>query len=927
MIQIPTATYRIQFSPQFGFRQARALVAYLHDLGISHIYASPIFKARKGSGHGYDVVDPNQLNPELGTIASFEALMRALKKRGMGWLQDIVPNHMAYDAANGWLADLLENGPASAYHRFFDIDWHHPQPELAGKVLAPFLGRPLDQCLKNREIRLTFGPGGFKLAYYDLVFPLKFETYPLILALVRDEIGRHGRKPLQTIRRLDAVVSDIAPIPDMSVPEERGRRILGIKSDLWRLYRHSAVFRQALADTMRSMNDDPADPRLVRLRHALLTGQNFLLACWKTAARRINYRRFFTINELIALRQERTAVFDQTHALGLALIRRGWISGVRIDHIDGLADPGGYLHRLREEAKSIYLVVEKILAPDEPLPAGWPVQGTTGYDFADRLNGVFCQGAHEAAFDRLHRHWCPSPPDFASQSFAGKRQFLQQEMAGDVENLARLLQSTAPTKIPDLNRLQTAVTLFLSAFPVYRTYIGPDGPDRPSRRRVRRAAATALAHSPCLKKEIAFLRTLLLNRPEIDKGPALRESRRQAVARLQQLCAPAAAKGVEDTALYRHHRLISLNEVGGHPDRFGCTPRQFHDFIRRRRKDWPHTMNGSATHDSKRGEDVRARINVLSEMPERWRRQVQAWHRLNRRRQVKLNGRWVPAPSTAYFIYQTLVGAYPLDVAQQAVFAQRVSAYLVKASREAKTATSWIAPQPDYEAALGTFVHGILNPGPDNLFLKQMHLFVADIAHYALFNILSQTLIKITAPGVPDFYQGTELPVLHLVDPDNRRPVDFALRKQWLAQIRKRHRTDPSALIADLLADRAGGRIKLFLVYAALHTRRQHSALYRHGGYLPLTVTGRFADHVIAFARHHAGAWSLTLAPRFVSGLVKPGTDPVGPAVWGDTVCRLPAKAPRRWVDAFTLRRVEHARSLPIGDALHFFPAALLTGG
>ncbi len=931
---IPLSTYRIQFGPHFGFRKAREIVPYLYELGISHLYASPIFRARKSSDHGYDVVDPTQLNPELGTAAEFEELVRALKAHHMGWLQDIVPNHMAYDGDNPWLADLLENGSASKSYRFFDIDWNHSHPELKGKVLAPFLGRPGAQCFENKEVRLAYGPKGFSMIYYDLGLPLKADTYGLVLSLVRANLAARRGRPKTGTAPLDAVIAAFEKLPVYPQREERRRQIQAAKTALWRICRQSPRIHQAIADTLARIGNGKDNPQSRPLWDALWGRQVFALAFWKTAARYINYRRFFAVNELIALRQEKAAVFRQTHALILRLVRQGWFSGLRVDHIDGLADPAGYLERLRKEAKAIYLVVEKILSPGESLPAGWPVQGTTGYDFADRLCGLFCQGAQAERFDDLYRIWGGDTPPYDEQVLQSKRQFLEQELAGDLDNLTRLFQKAAagvaPGRAVSIERLRPAMAAFLSAFPVYRTYIGRQGPDKQQRRHVRQAVEAALARSPALKRELQFIRALLLKPPGDGPDSVPQRPRaylRQAVQRLQQMTAPAAAKGVEDTALYRYHRLISLNDVGGHPARFGCRPEHFHDFVSKRLRQWPHTMNSSSTHDTKRSEDVRARINVLSEMPAKWRRQVQSWGSLNRERKVSLDGRRVPDPPTEYFIYQTLVGACPLDLDRLPGFTERAVSYAVKAAREAKQQTCWIDPDPAYETALSTFVRRLLAEPSENSFLKEFLPFLQEIAHYGAFNTLSQTLIKITAPGVPDFYQGTELPRFSLVDPDNRRPVDFAVRKRWLARIRTQHRADPLALIAELMEDKLNGQIKLFLICTALQTRRQYADLFQKGRYLPLTVAGCRQDNVVAFARRHAKAWSLTLVPRFISGLVEHGTDPLGRGVWGDTICRIPSKAPLIWTDVFTTRDIEAGGSLRIGDALRHFPVALLMGG
>jgi (1->4)-alpha-D-glucan 1-alpha-D-glucosylmutase len=929
-MQAPVATYRIQFGPGFGFRQAREIVGYLHDLGISHLYASPVFKARKGSTHGYDMVDPNQLNPELGNHAEFEALILSLKDFRMGWLQDIVPNHMAYDGANAWLADLFENGAASRYRRFFDIDWKHDHSELKGRVQAPFLGRPRMQCFGSQEVRLVYGAEGFCLAYYDLTWPLKAETYALPLALVQERLAVRRRSA--GADRLEIVAAVFEKLPRFPRIKQRRHEIREAKAELWGLYRHYPQIRRAMDGALLELNAQRQDPQLQRVWQTLEARQVYRLAFWKQAARRINYRRFFAINELIGLRQENAEVFNQTHALCLSLVRQGWFSGLRVDHIDGLADPAGYLERLRHKAPSAYLVVEKILSPGEKLPDNWPVQGTTGYDFAHVIFSLFCRQAHADRFETLYQCWSGSRgQDYETIVYLSKAQFLKQEMAGDLHNLTRLLQSVAGgqgLKWPP-ERLEPALTAFLAAFPVYRTYIGGMGPTTQERRCVRQAARAAVAREPALKQEIEWLRTLLLRPADERRCRSKRCAMdlRLAIQRLQQLAPAAAAKGVEDTALYRYFRLVSLNDVGGDPGSFACSRDDFHAYMRRRRRKWPHSMNATSTHDAKRAEDVRARIGALSERPAYWQEHVQSWHRLNQVHCIDLKGRRVPDAHTAYFIYQTLVGACPLDPGRLQDFTGRVADYLVKASREAKEQTSWMDPDPAYETALTTFVRRILAPGPRNPFLQRFLPFLQEIAHYGALTAWSQVLLKITTPGVPDFYQGTELPVFSLVDPDNRRTVDFGVRRQWLEQIRQRHAADPLALIEDLLSDPSSGKTKLFLTYAALQARRRHAALYQEGSYQALTATGRFENHVVAFARRYAKTWSLTLVPRFVTGLVAPDALPMGGRVWEDTACRLPAQAPNRWTDVLTAQPMAARGWLPVGEALRHFPAALLIGG
>jgi (1->4)-alpha-D-glucan 1-alpha-D-glucosylmutase len=932
-MNVPIATYRLQLQPEFGFARAADIVSYLSELGISHVYASPVFRARKGSSHGYDCVDPNALNPELGSPDDWTFLVERLRESDMGWLQDIVPNHMAFDADNRMLADVLENGTSSRFHDYFDIYWNHPAKDLKGRVMAPFLGQRYGECLENGDIRIVYDRDGFAATYGDLKFPLHIETYLNILdqptASIKAELGEEDPAYNRWIDALDDLESLVLQL-DAGVRQDHGR---AIKQTLWDLFCGNAVIRRMLSESLQRFNGEPGNIHSFQRLDGLLSQQRFRLCYWQVANEEINYRRFFDINELIALRQEKRAVFEHTHRLLGQLASEKSVSGVRIDHIDGLADPGKYLQRLRRcLGEDAYILVEKILAPEEPLSIGWPVQGTTGYDFAHWVNALFVYRENETRFTDIYTGFSGRTESFEDVVYSAKKWVLASRMAGDLDNLARRIKKISALKsFADnltLSRLKSALSEVLARFPIYRTYLGKDNGRPDDRAVVEAAISRAVLEYPHLHIEAEFLRNLLLENVPFDEALDDVEIVKQcgrAVRAFQQLSAALMAKGFEDTAFYRYHRLVSLNEVGSAPDRFGCSVERFHTVIARRADDWPHAMNSTATHDSKRGEDVRARLNVLSEIPTEWKTRIDAWHRFTRGHRMRKGPNTVPDKNTEYLLYQTLLGAWPQGRPVTHRFVERINAYMIKAAREAGEHTSWLEPEEQYETALAGFVESILDPSPKNEFLPAFIPFCKKIAFFGLFNSLSQCLLKIAAPGIPDFYQGTELPQLALVDPDNRRPVTYDKRRQLLKTIVKAS-SDPLTQVAELLANRDDGRVKLFVIARTLATRRQRKELFQSGRYLPLEAGGPFRRHIVAFARVAGEQWFVAVVPRFLTALVGEDQDPLGKNVWSDTTVSLPPEAPRSWRNIFTRQSIQGAAGIAVSDVLQHFPVALLLG-
>jgi (1->4)-alpha-D-glucan 1-alpha-D-glucosylmutase len=920
-MNIPSATYRLQLSRNLPFKKVKEIMPYLLELGISHVYASPIFKARKGSLHGYDIVDPRRINHEIGSLDEFEKVTAQLKGHGIGWLQDIVPNHMAFDAENEMLMDVLENGPRSNFFNYFDIAWDHPYTSMKGRLLAPFLGRFHGEAIEEGEIRIRYGQEGFKVIYYDVSFPLRIESYIHLLTHRLEELKNKlgGNHP--DFIKLLGVLYVLKTLPSQEDGEEGYDQVMFVKRTLWEIYTKNEAVRRFIDGNLNDFNGER-----VRLLDHLLAEQLYRLSFWKVATEEINYRRFFTVNDLICLRMEEEDVFHHTHALILKLLRDGRITGLRIDHIDGLFDPKIYLERVRREGIDIYIVVEKILTLNEELPLSWPVQGTTGYDFLNYLNRLFCKGQNEKPFDRVYASFTGFKDTFDDLVTEKKRLILGKHMAGDVDNLAHQLKD-----ISSRDRYGSDITLYglkralvevMASFPVYRTFLSKEDSRAADRTYINEAVEKAKERQPGLRYELDFVERFLLTPWRDDLSQEERSQRLAFIMRFQQFTGPLMAKGFEDTVLYVYNRLISLNEVGGSPGLFGISLNRFHNLNSGRMNHWPHSLSATSTHDAKRGEDVRARLNVLSELPHEWEDRLKTWSRLNKKIKKKVRGLEVPDRNDEYFLYQTLIGAFPFHKEHLLEFGDRIKKYILKAVREAKVHTAWLKPDAEYENAYLSFLDEILIPG--NPFLEAFIPFLTKVAHFGIFNSLSQTLIKMTSPGVPDFYQGSELWDLNLVDPDNRRPVDFMRREAILRGIKRRAETDTSDLIRELLSTREDGRIKLFLIHRVLAARRERSHLFREGVYLPIEPVGSYKEHIVAYARRRESDWAVTVAPRFLTALVSEGEDPLGEERWKGTGLVLPEEAPERWVDAVTGRDIKRGKDLAVGEILKFFPAALL---
>jgi (1->4)-alpha-D-glucan 1-alpha-D-glucosylmutase len=905
------ATYRLQLSRNFGFGEAAELVPYLAALGVSHLYASPIMEARPGSTHGYDIIDHNRLNPELGGEGAFRVFVEALHRQGMGLIVDFVPNHMGIGADNAWWRDVLEWGEASSYAPFFDINWNPARPDLKGRVLLPFLGAQYGEILERREIRLGFdaAEGGFWASYFEHRYPISPPSYAAIL--------RAGGAALRGLAEAFAV---LAVLPAAHAREDAAI----LRSRLAEAARTPAA-AAALAAALREFAGHPGEPASFDPLHALIEAQHYRIADWRVAAEEINYRRFFDINDLAGLRMELPELFARCHRLLFDLIRRGDVDGVRIDHIDGLFDPAAYCERLQQAfAEPLFVVVEKILARYEMLP-DWPVAGTTGYEFANQVLGLFVEPAGERWLSRLYRRLGGRDDSFDDVLYAAKRRIMRVNLASEMNVLAGEFHSLSMrerrTRDFTRNGMRAALEEVICAFPVYRTYVSARGAGPDDRRYIGWAISQAKKRWRGADASIFdFLHVVLTGEGSVgtELGPEP-GSVLHAAMHFQQVTGPVMAKAAEDTAFYRYVRLLALNEVGGDPRRWGVSVAAFHHLTQERARLRPRAMVTTATHDTKRGEDARIRLALLSETPREWGRGLSQWFRLNRSRRSEVDDEIVPSRNVEYLFYQSLLGAWspaldPSDAGGVAGLAARIDDYMIKAVREAKQQTSWSNPNAAYEAALSRFVRGVLDAARPNPFLTEFHAFVATLARPAAIASLAQLVLKLTVPGVPDIYQGGELWDFSLVDPDNRRPVDWTLRRQLLDQI-------AAVPAADLAAAWQDGREKLFVTQHLLALRQAKPALFGASDYRPIETEGEHRGHICAFARGNGASALVVAAPRLVYRLYRDGDPPD----WGDTRIILPHTGD--WRNCFTGGRCYDRASLSAADLFADFPVAVLVGG
>jgi len=948
-VDIPVSTYRLQFNKQFTFAEATRSIAYLRRLGISHCYVSPYLKARPGSNHGYDIVDHNELNPEIGSHEDFEHFINELQRNGMGLITDIVPNHMAIMGSdNIWWLDVLENGQASYYASFFDIDWYPIKKTLENKILLPVLGDHYGNILEQQELKLVFDAdqGEFSVYYYQHRFPVDPQTYPFILNSQHEQLLNYFAADDPVFLEYQTIDNSFSKLPlctDRTEEkiEERKRDKEVFKKQFAKLCADSSQLIKFISFRVAEINRIAGESGEL---HALLEQQVYRLACWRVAGDEINYRRFFDINELAGLRIEDEKVFDATHQLILSLIEQGKIQGLRIDHADGLYDPVAYYQRLNnkiaailntgteQDTPPIYIVAEKIVANYEYLSNNWPIHGTTGYEFANIVNGVFIDGAAEKSLTHCYARFIEHRQDFDELVYQAKRQVMTTALASELNVLAnqlsKIADASSKTRDYTLYALRNALAEVIACFPVYRTYINSRTVSKEDSQYIKWAIDQGKQRSWAADKTVfEFIRQLLLL--EHDSVVAGMDLLRF-VMKFQQYTPQVMAKGYEDTGLYRYNRLISLNEVGGDPRCFGNSVNAFHHFNQARIKKWPHTLLCLSTHDTKHSADVRARINVLSEIPQQWQEAVLRWQRLNRSRKTKMS-KVVIARNDEYLFYQVLIGTWPLTNltdAESADYQERIASYMIKAVREAKQYSSWLNPNEEYEQAVNQFVYRCLDVNASALFLKDFTGFERRIRKAGLYNALAQVVLHLTSPGVPDIYQGNELWQFTLVDPDNRQPVKFSRNRQLLSDMEEmlaKPDFDRPQFINSLLENMEDGCIKLFVVMQTLRFRHQHAALFKNGEYLKINVHGTGADRLLAFARQDQNNFAVIVVPRlngFNTLLENVGTD---------TWLELPQKGPRHYQELFSQCRVmtepvEDYLRLYVREPLRLFPLAILSG-
>jgi malto-oligosyltrehalose synthase/4-alpha-glucanotransferase len=902
----PVATYRLQFHSAFTFNEFERIISYLQKLGVSTIYASPVFEATPGSTHGYDGVNPHRINPEVGTEKQLKAISSRLKDLGIGWLQDIVPNHMGFHQNNLWLMDLLEKGKLSLYANFFDAVWtsslFNDEP-----VMVPFLGSPLNEVINNNELSIAYQPQqGLVLKYYDNYYPLSPASYATILQATGTELI----EPIQNLARQIGSIQKVT---------EAGS--LALKWTAWKQKLSKTLIgeevNQYLDRCLAAINEDKS--KLTDIANA----QNYRLCSWQETDQAINFRRFFTVNSLICLNIQDKGVFDHFHRLIKNLVETGVFQGLRIDHIDGLYDPAQYLERLREMAgDQTYIVAEKILEHGEDLPTDWPLQGTSGYEFLAYVNNLFTNQESEKRFNTFYQELVNDKQPVQQQIWTKKAHILSEHMGGERENLYQLFRKLRLTdkKILDgLNPevIKGAIGELLIHCPVYR-YYGNQLPLQANEyEAVKQLFKLAKKGRAEYKPALNLLEIVLLEKPKLGNAD-YNQRALQFYQRLMQFSGPLMAKGVEDTLMYTYNRFIGHNEVGDAPDAFGSSVKQFHKLMSQRQKQWPLAINGTSTHDTKRGEDVRARLNVLTDLPKTWIKTVKHWIELNA--DLKQNN--APDANDEYFIYQTLVGAHPMPGQPDDDISNRLQEYLTKALREAKTNSNWAQPNEEYEKATLKFAASLLNPETE--FWKSFQEFQLKIADHGIVNSLSQVLLKFTSPGIPDVYQGCELWDFSLVDPDNRRAVDYDLRSQLLNEIA--HTNQKPAELHDLLwKNRYNGQIKQWLTYKLFQERKQASELFAKGSYIPLRIKGAYQDYVMAYARHYKNQWFVTVVPLHLAELCADQGKTVSKLKWKNTRVVLPSNAPASWHNLLSDEEGKsEENSIKVKDLFKQFPLALL---
>ncbi len=895
----PVTTYRIQFHKQFTFRDFEEIIPYLEKLGVGAIYASPVFEAVPGSTHGYDVVNPLRINPEIGTEEELRNISHRLKQAGIHWIQDIVPNHMAVHPGNIWLMDVLEKGRYSVYASFFDLSW--TSEFFQGRLILPFLGNPIDDVLFNHELQVEYIGQRLVLRYYDNTYPLHPRSYATLLAAA------------DAPEAIGVLVEQIGALHQIDDPLAYTLRWHELLLQIDALMSNPDI-RPYIDGRIQIVNEQPDQLR------PIIAEQNYKLDAWQKSDERINFRRFFTITHLIGVNMQHEKVFAQYHSFIHTLVADGIFQGLRIDHIDGLYDPTQYLENLRNlVGPDIYIVVEKILQAHEDLPA-WPVQGTTGYDFLAYVNNVLTAQGSEEKFSTFYKDLLKDNQPAEEKIWDKKAAILRKYMGGELDNLYRYLlelnlMDEAILNTLDAEHIKNTIAEFLIRCPVYRYYGNRMPLSEKESASVHAIFNNIREHNAALAPVADILEDVLLERTPRET-PDYQERALKFYMRCMQFTGPLMAKGVEDTLMYTYNRFVGHNEVGDSPVFFGMTRDAFHTQMINRKTHWPMTMNATATHDTKRGEDVRTRLNVLSELTDEWIDLVKQWRTMN----AGARRFGMPDANDEYFIYQTLVGAFPFEPEEDVE--ERMVAYLIKSLREAKRHSRWESPNESYENATTNFIHYLLEK--KGRFWKSFEKFQKTVADFGIVHSLTQVLLKFTCPGIPDIYQGCEYWDLSLVDPDNRRPVEYTRRMQALEDIQAHTATDTGALIRMLWINRNDARIKEWLVYTLANMRKHSPEVFAEGEYIPLAVEGAYKEHILAFARRHRKTWYIVVAPLRLATLCAEQRKRPDAINWRDTHIVIPGEAPETWQHVFTGTTRKHDGILPVKTIFQTLPLAVL---
>ncbi len=892
-MRLPSSTYRVQLNKDFTFKNLLGIIDYLHALGISTIYAAPILKSTVGSVHGYDVTDPHMIDPEIGTKEELSAIAAKLRQRGMTWLQDIVPNHMAFDTANTRLMDVLERGSASPYYNYFDIDWNHPSPELKNKVMIPFLGDELDECIKNDQIKLTFNRNGFQISYFDANYPVSGVACDFLFSLLDSQNAKNLAGEWSAFRNGRAHTTDLKTWHKL-----KAQWITSVTKDQ----------QTTIQQIVEYVNADRASLM------ELLSLQHYVLTYWKRTEKEINYRRFFTVNQLICLRMEDDHVFKEYHSFLLSLYNENLIHGFRIDHIDGLKDPAGYIKSLRKLfGFDCYIIAEKILEAKETLPAEWPIQGTSGYEFLAYVNRLFTDKRGAKQLLEFYSTLVPGLPSYRQLVAKNKKMMLENYMGGEWDNLVRYLKDLELENNFEYDRLKEALGLIMISLPVYRIYpseIPLKGSDLDV---MNETFEKARKVESCCPVEIEYFYHLFVSETSYPKANIL-----SFLKRLMQFTGPLTAKGVEDTTFYIYNPLISHDEVGDSPATLGISINEFHKRMIVRQQNTPLSLNATATHDTKRGEDVRIRLNVLSEIPERWQQVVSQWFADHKSYFASNADDTKLSINDEYFIYQSIVGGFPEDLAASEEWIKRLQEYLIKVVREAKVKSNWESPNENYENMCSAFIQHLLTD--DKKFLPSAITFVRQVLDAATTYALGQVLVKVTAPGIPDIYQGCELWDLSYVDPDNRRAVNYGLRKKYFEQILAKEKEGSDMLFSFLVANRNLGMEKLFVTWKTLTFRKNNELLFTEGAFIPLQVTGG-NQLACVYARNIESKWVLVAVPFGVTQQNQAGE--VLDLHAEESIIML-EYFPKQWTNLFSGKPIISNGYLPLKELFMDFSVALL---